>query len=186
MNGSPEDFKRQGLLSVPEIDVVPEVTPVPLSALSPIDDETSTRESWYYTGTSYQSCSATAVVYSCHQNHWSLEEQTWPSRSHVLLFMQHTFLSSRTSFLQNSNGSPAPWLPRSHKKAAVWQSKCWMMWLLSWLTQYMRHCLNGKIVTLAQDGWSNIHNDPVLATCVTTDSGTYFLDAYWFYAQNCW
>ena len=41
----------------------------------------------------------------------------------------------------------------------------------------MRHCLNGKIVTLAQDGWSNIHNDPVLATFVTTDSGTYFLDA---------
>ena len=45
------------------------------------------------------------------------------------------------------------------------------------LTGSVRHCLNGKIVTLAQDGWSNIHNDPVLATCVTTDSGTYFLDA---------
>ena len=45
------------------------------------------------------------------------------------------------------------------------------------LTDSMRHCLNGKIVSLAQDGWSNIHNDPVLATCVTTDSGTYFLDA---------
>ena len=44
-------------------------------------------------------------------------------------------------------------------------------------TDSMRHCLNGRIVTLAQDGWSNIHNDPVLATCVTTDSGTYFLDA---------
>ena len=45
------------------------------------------------------------------------------------------------------------------------------------LTDSMRHCLNGKIVTLAQDGWSNIHNDPVMATCVTTDSGTCFLDA---------
>ena len=96
-------------------------------------EETSTRESWYYTGTSYKSCSATAVVYSRHQDHWSLEEQTWPSRSQVLLFMQHTFLSSRTSFLQNSNGSPAPWLPSPHKKAAVWQSTgwcdCWADWL---------------------------------------------------------
>lgn len=41
----------------------------------------------------------------------------------------------------------------------------------------MRKCLNGKNVTLVQDGWSNIHNDPVLATCVTTDTGTFFLDA---------
>ena len=30
----------------------------------------------------------------------------------------------------------------------------------------MKQHLEGKVVTLVEDGWSNIHNDPVVATCL--------------------
>ena len=35
----------------------------------------------------------------------------------------------------------------------------------------------GKDVTLVQDGWSDIHNNPVIATSIHTGSKTYFLNA---------
>ena len=41
----------------------------------------------------------------------------------------------------------------------------------------MKANLEGKVVTIQQDGWSNIHNDPVVATSVTCDGKGYFLDA---------
>ena len=41
----------------------------------------------------------------------------------------------------------------------------------------MKANLEGKVVTIQQDGWSNIHNDPVIATSVTCDGKGYFLDA---------
>ena len=34
-----------------------------------------------------------------------------------------------------------------------------------------------KDVTLVQDGWSDIHNDPVIATSIHTGSKTYFINA---------
>ena len=34
-----------------------------------------------------------------------------------------------------------------------------------------------KDVTLVQDGWSNIHNNPVIATSIHTGTKTYFLNA---------
>ena len=34
-----------------------------------------------------------------------------------------------------------------------------------------------KDVTLVQDGWSDIHNNPVIATSIHTGSKTYFLNA---------
>ena len=37
--------------------------------------------------------------------------------------------------------------------------------------------LDGKVVTLVEDGWSNIHNDPVVATCVSVDGNSYFVSA---------
>ena len=36
----------------------------------------------------------------------------------------------------------------------------------------------GKSVTLVEDGWSNIHNDPVIASCLNVDGRAYFLDAH--------
>lgn len=37
--------------------------------------------------------------------------------------------------------------------------------------------LQGKSVTLIQDGWSSIHNDPVIANCVTDGKNVFFLSA---------
>lgn len=37
--------------------------------------------------------------------------------------------------------------------------------------------LDGKDVTLVQDGWSDIHNQPVIASCVHTGSKSYFVEA---------
>ena len=45
------------------------------------------------------------------------------------------------------------------------------------LQSRMRASLEGKVVTIQQDGWSDIHNDPVVATSVTCDGRGYFLDA---------
>ncbi|XP_073216368.1 uncharacterized protein [Lepidochelys kempii] len=35
--------------------------------------------------------------------------------------------------------------------------------------------LEGEIVNLSLDGWSNVHNDPVVPACVTTEEGNVFL-----------
>ena len=37
--------------------------------------------------------------------------------------------------------------------------------------------LEGKDVTLVQDGWSDIHNSPVIAHCVHTGERSYFLNS---------
>lgn len=34
--------------------------------------------------------------------------------------------------------------------------------------------LQNKTVTLIQDGWSTIHNDPVVSNCVSDGKNTYF------------
>ena len=42
----------------------------------------------------------------------------------------------------------------------------------------MKANLNGCAnVTLVQDGWSNIHNEPVIATCLLVDDKYYLLDS---------
>jgi len=41
----------------------------------------------------------------------------------------------------------------------------------------MKSKLHGKIVTIQQDGWSNIHNDPIVASCVSVEGSSYFIDA---------
>lgn len=47
------------------------------------------------------------------------------------------------------------------------------------MEEKMKLELDGKTVTLVEDGWSNIHNDPVVATCITTANGqSFFLDAH--------
>lgn len=38
--------------------------------------------------------------------------------------------------------------------------------------------LEGKVVTLVEDGWSTVHNDPVVATSLATGGKSYFLDAH--------
>ncbi|XP_039313531.1 uncharacterized protein LOC120356871 isoform X1 [Solenopsis invicta] len=38
--------------------------------------------------------------------------------------------------------------------------------------------LNGKSVTLIQDGWSAIHNEPVIASCVSDGEKSFFLSSY--------
>ena len=37
--------------------------------------------------------------------------------------------------------------------------------------------LNNKTMTMQQDGWSTVQNDPVIATCVTSQGKGYFVDA---------
>jgi len=41
----------------------------------------------------------------------------------------------------------------------------------------MKKKLDGKVVTMQQDGWSDIHNNPVIATSVTSEGSGYFVDA---------
>ena len=45
------------------------------------------------------------------------------------------------------------------------------------LQSSMKAKLEGKIVTMQQDGWSTLHNDPVIATSVTCEDNGYFIDA---------
>lgn len=40
-----------------------------------------------------------------------------------------------------------------------------------------RSVLTGKTVTLIEDGWSNIHNDPIISTCIHSNGKAYFLNA---------
>lgn len=41
----------------------------------------------------------------------------------------------------------------------------------------VRSALNGKVMTLQQDGWTNIKDDPIIATCISREGKGYFLDA---------
>jgi len=41
----------------------------------------------------------------------------------------------------------------------------------------MQKELQGKDVTLVEDGWSNVHNDPVTATCVHVNGKSFFVKA---------
>ena len=41
----------------------------------------------------------------------------------------------------------------------------------------MRKKLTGKVVTIQQHGWSDIHNDPIVATSVTVNGESFFHDA---------
>ena len=41
----------------------------------------------------------------------------------------------------------------------------------------MKTQLEGKKVTIQQDGWSNVKEDPIIATCESVDGKCYFLDA---------
>ena len=45
------------------------------------------------------------------------------------------------------------------------------------LQAHMKTKLNNKIVTMQQDGWSTVQNDPVIATSVTCEGKGYFVDA---------
>ena len=41
----------------------------------------------------------------------------------------------------------------------------------------MKQLLNNKTVTMQQDGWSSVQNDPVIATSVVSDGKSHFVDA---------
>ena len=43
--------------------------------------------------------------------------------------------------------------------------------------EQMKKEINGKAATLVQDGWSNVHNDPIVATCLQVDGQSFFLDS---------
>ncbi len=45
------------------------------------------------------------------------------------------------------------------------------------LQSSMKVKLHGKVVTMQQDGWSTLQNDPVIATSVTCEGCSYFVDA---------
>ena len=45
------------------------------------------------------------------------------------------------------------------------------------LKDTMKKELDGKNATLVQDGWSNCHNDPVVASCLQVDNQSYLLDS---------
>lgn len=45
------------------------------------------------------------------------------------------------------------------------------------LEKDMKKELQGKVVTLVEDGWSNVHNDPVTATCVHVTGKSFFMKA---------
>ena len=43
--------------------------------------------------------------------------------------------------------------------------------------QTMKEAIQGKNGTIIQDGWSNVHNDPIVATSVQVEGNTFFLDS---------
>lgn len=45
------------------------------------------------------------------------------------------------------------------------------------LQSTMKSNLDGKVVTLQQDGWTNIKDDPIIATTINSDGQSFFLDA---------
>ena len=46
------------------------------------------------------------------------------------------------------------------------------------LQSKMKQELTGKAVTIQQDGWTNIKEDPIIATPLTTQGKGYFHDAH--------
>lgn len=42
----------------------------------------------------------------------------------------------------------------------------------------MKEAVSGKTATLVEDGWSNIHNEPVIASCLQVENSVYFLDSH--------
>ena len=40
----------------------------------------------------------------------------------------------------------------------------------------MKQCLKGKLVVISQDGWSNVHNQPIIATNLIYDGESFPLD----------
>lgn len=45
------------------------------------------------------------------------------------------------------------------------------------LEKDMKKELQSKVVTVVEDGWSNVHNDPVTATCVHVNGKSFFMKA---------
>ena len=45
------------------------------------------------------------------------------------------------------------------------------------LQEKMKGALEGKEVTMVEDGWSNIHNEPVIARCLTVEGQSFYLGA---------
>ena len=41
----------------------------------------------------------------------------------------------------------------------------------------MKEAIKGKTATLVEDGWSNIHNKPVVASCLQVGKDVYFLES---------
>ena len=46
------------------------------------------------------------------------------------------------------------------------------------LKEDMLEAVSGKTATLVEDGWSNIHNEPVIASCLQVGKEVYFLDSH--------
>ena len=42
----------------------------------------------------------------------------------------------------------------------------------------MKAEISGKSATLIEDGWSNIHNEPIVASCLQVEGKSYFLQSY--------
>ena len=49
--------------------------------------------------------------------------------------------------------------------------------LSSDLQKDMKKELQGKVVTLVEDGWSNVQTDPVTATCIHVNGNSFFVNA---------
>ncbi|XP_074821047.1 uncharacterized protein LOC141994692 [Natator depressus] len=54
------------------------------------------------------------------------------------------------------------------------QANCWIKRMKEKLRSVQK-VLEGEIVNLSLDGWSNVHNDPLACVCVTTEDGNVFL-----------
>ena len=46
------------------------------------------------------------------------------------------------------------------------------------LQEDMKHVIGGKTATLVQDGWSNCHNEPIIASCLQVENKSYLLDSH--------
>ena len=46
------------------------------------------------------------------------------------------------------------------------------------LEEDMKTAISGKTATYIEDGWSNIHNEPVIASCLQVEGKNYFLESY--------
>lgn len=44
--------------------------------------------------------------------------------------------------------------------------------------QQMKREISGKDATLIQDGWSTVHNEPVIASCLLVEGNEYYLDSH--------